>query len=110
MSNVTHSAPTRNPSTRCSEGWSGCSRNHRAEVGLVLPAAVPADSIIITDDLIDAGRSLKGGWNARQLAALGVAWPPNRGWRRRLCGQVLPKAKVALFFSRGGQEVPVGLR
>jgi ribonuclease HI len=33
---------------------------------------------------IEAGKSKKGGFTRAQLAIWGVAWPPRKGWRRRL--------------------------
>ena len=33
---------------------------------------------------IEAGRSPKGGWKAKQLRKWGVPWPPPKGWRKKL--------------------------
>jgi hypothetical protein len=42
----------------------------------------------LTEQQIEAGRSPKGGWNRKQLAAWGVPWPPPKGWRIALtCGR-----------------------
>lgn len=30
-----------------------------------------------------------GGWTRRQLAALGISWPPPKGWKRSLIGRPL---------------------
>ena len=35
-------------------------------------------------ETIALGRSERGGWNKPQLAMLGIAWPPIRGWRSAL--------------------------
>ena len=35
--------------------------------------------IILTQELIEAGISSKGGYNKCQLAALGIEWPPQKG-------------------------------
>lgn len=37
---------------------------------------------LVTDDLIHKIRSRAGGWNRIQLDALGVEWPPKKGWRK----------------------------
>jgi hypothetical protein len=33
---------------------------------------------------VEAARTLNGGWTKATLAGWGVAWPPPRGWKRRL--------------------------
>lgn len=38
----------------------------------------------LTEAEIDAARTAKGGWTAKQLAAWGVSWPPPKGWRKAL--------------------------
>lgn len=52
----------------------------------------------VTDAEIDAARSSEGGWTRDQLAEWGVAWPPPRGWRKRLTRQER-KAKRTLDLS-----------
>ena len=37
----------------------------------------------ISPEEIEAGKSARGGWTRRQLAELGVPWPP-KGWKRAL--------------------------
>lgn len=39
---------------------------------------------IVTADEIDAARTARGGWTKETLAQWGIAWPPPRGWRKRL--------------------------
>ncbi len=40
---------------------------------------------------IEAARTPKGGWTKAQLAAWGVPWPPQKGWRERLAaGEAFP--------------------
>lgn len=34
--------------------------------------------------IIDAFKTDAGGWKRESLALLGVAWPPRKGWRKRL--------------------------
>lgn len=38
----------------------------------------------VSDAEIDAARTPKGGWKAKQLAAWGVPWPPPTGWPKKL--------------------------
>lgn len=49
-------------------------------------------TVPVTEDLIEAARSPRGGWTRAGLALLGVPWPPPKGWRRRLPGRRIPRA------------------
>jgi len=64
-----------------------------------------SDSLQITDELIEAGKSDRGGWTKAQLAILGVPWPPEAGWKDRVRGRLIPKSEadrfVGLRNSRG---------
>lgn len=45
----------------------------------------------LTDEQIDAARTPRGAWSAKQLAEWGVPWPPPRGWRKALLrGEEIP--------------------
>jgi len=55
--------------------------------------------MMLTDKLIDCGRSKAGGWSRPQLACLGVAWPPRRGWKRALVGTNIQDAVYNKFLS-----------
>lgn len=46
-----------------------------------------SDEFVITREWMDRFSSFNRGWTRRQLEALGVAWPPIHGWRRRLEGK-----------------------
>lgn len=41
----------------------------------------------ITEAFIEKIASGEGGWNRPQLALLGVAWPPAKGWKQTLLGK-----------------------
>lgn len=41
----------------------------------------------ITATLLDAGKSIRGGWNRKQMDILGVSWPPREGWQRSVIGK-----------------------
>jgi len=41
------------------------------------------------------------GWTRKQLACLGVAWPPRRGWKYRLEGREIPDATARAFEREG---------
>jgi ribonuclease HI len=54
--------------------------------------------IEVTDELIDAAMSAAGGWSRKQLAILGVPWPPVKGWRAMLIGTKLDADKAATLI------------
>lgn len=49
-------------------------------------------TINLTQDLIGALQTEYGGFTAATLKALGVAWPPLQGWRRKLIGSDITEA------------------
>lgn len=51
----------------------------------------------ITAEWLELHATGPGGWTARQLATLGISWPPVKGWRSRLVGQVITAEQVAEF-------------
>ena len=52
----------------------------------------------ITDAFMERGLSKRGGWNRRQLAALGVAWPLRSGWRKALLGRWVFREQANQFL------------
>lgn len=51
----------------------------------------------ITRQWIMGGRSRGGGWTRIQLDAIGVPWPPQRGWIDRVCGRHLSADRQRTF-------------
>lgn len=51
--------------------------------------------------IVDEGRTEKGGFTRQQLELWGVEWPPQKGWRKRLEKQKepLPEPKQQLRAS-----------
>lgn len=41
----------------------------------------------ITNEWLIANRTKAGGYTKRQLALLGVEWPPRTGWKRAVIGR-----------------------
>ncbi len=60
------------------------------------------EQVQITQELIQAGESGAGGWNQAQLELLGVKWPLQHGWRRRIEGSLIPKADAEKFIRLRG--------
>jgi hypothetical protein len=67
-----------------------------------------ADVIAVTAELIEAGRSERGGWSKAQLALLGVVWPPPAGWKRVVIGRSIPQADAERFVQLRGGGRPGG--
>jgi len=57
------------------------------------------EHITLTHEMIEQGSSSQGGWNMNQLEALGVTWPPRKGWKARLDGTRIEKASYERFLS-----------
>lgn len=45
---------------------------------------VDAITAAVSNEEIEAAKTPKGGWKAKQLAAWGISWPPPHGWRKKL--------------------------
>lgn len=49
----------------------------------------------LSNDVIVAGMSKRGGWTRKTLAGWGVPWPPPKGWRKALTeGTPIPTENV----------------
>lgn len=57
----------------------------------------------LTREFIDQGKSARGGWNRKQLALLGIPWPPPRGWPKKLEGKELSDEDAAKFLELTGK-------
>lgn len=53
----------------------------------------------ITEDLLLAGRATAGGWKKAQLALIGVAWPPPKGWKATVIGTDISDEDAARFLA-----------
>lgn len=58
--------------------------------------------MIVTHELILEGMSGNGGWNAKQFALLGIAWPPFHGWKYSVIGQEISEEDAAEFVRLRG--------
>jgi len=50
----------------------------------------------------------KRSWNADQLAILGVAWPPTKGWMRQLVGKEISESDAERVAALRGRERQTG--
>ena len=60
------------------------------------------EQVTVTNEMIEAGKSEIGGWNRRQVEAIGMKWPLTQGWKFRIIGTTVEKSKVAAFLSLKG--------
>src|ERR1700731_2261083 len=49
-------------------------------------------------------RTGKSGWNAKQLALLGIAWPPHAGWIYQVCQQAISDEIKTKFEELAGKS------
>jgi len=57
-------------------------------------------NMILTHEIFEQGKSLKGGWNSAQLRALGIdGMKQNKGWKHTIIGKEIDDSKVAMFLS-----------
>jgi hypothetical protein len=52
---------------------------------------------VITMQWLEEHRSQRGAWTADQFQAIGLAWPPPRGWKRRVIGKEISDEARARF-------------
>lgn len=61
-----------------------------------------SDYITLTEELLNEIRTLKGGYNRKQLHALDISWPPKAGWKRALTNTVIDKFKFIKYVQATG--------
>ncbi len=66
------------------------------------------DQRIVDEELLSEGKSDNGGWTRPQLKILGVAWPPKKGWKKRMVRKrrVIPVEDAARFVALRGARKP----
>lgn len=59
----------------------------------------------VTQDWLKANsRNGVVGWNAKQLAVLGISWPPHKGWAREIEGKSITDQQRFDFEALSGQS------
>jgi hypothetical protein len=58
---------------------------------------------IITEAMLESGRSDEGGWNKAQVRAIGIPWPLKEGWKRRHSGQEITHQQYEQFMALRGR-------
>jgi len=57
--------------------------------------------MIVTKKWIESNTTPRGAWTARQLACIGVSWPPIAGWKDRVCGTKISGSAAKSFEQLG---------
>lgn len=55
------------------------------------------DFVILTQEIILAARTPNGGYTKKQLAAIGVDWPPQKGWAKAVVGKQITRQQFEIF-------------
>jgi len=53
--------------------------------------------MIVTKEYLNKNKTSKGGWTKKQINALGIDWPPTKGWKKRAIGHVMTEEKARAF-------------
>lgn len=59
----------------------------------------------VTKEFIESGMSERGGWNKAQFECLGIPWPPQGGWKRKIIGAEITQEKADLFLALKGKTL-----
>jgi len=59
------------------------------------------DDFVITAYWIEQNCTIRGGWTAKQLALIGIPWPPVKGWKQRRVGKSISLEAKAKFEALG---------
>ncbi len=51
----------------------------------------------VTKDWINANRTEKKSFTRKQIQALGLKWPPEKGWINKICGSLVPMEDAEAF-------------
>lgn len=52
----------------------------------------------VSKELIESGKSERGGWNRAQILSLGETWPPQVGWKKRAIGREISPLLARTLF------------
>jgi hypothetical protein len=82
----------------------GIQRFCSAEPKPAAPTRTARESHIVTKEWLRKHATIHGAWTRAQLAVLGVAWPPPKGWQRDIAGTSIGITDKKLFEC-GGRAV-----
>lgn len=59
----------------------------------------------LTHELIMQYRTPKGGWRKAQIEALGLTWPPQKGWVKEVVGMELTDRQFHQFTGKNPAQL-----
>jgi len=62
------------------------------------------DNLIQLNEMLIDKAARNGGYSRRQLAAVGIEWPPAKGWKKTLVGKRVPAKAFHVFFRTSEKE------
>lgn len=54
--------------------------------------------MLVTEEILKQAISSRGGYSRKQLALIGVQWPPKSGWKRSVLGKDFPSEVLKQFI------------
>lgn len=64
--------------------------------------------MIVTKTWVHAHKTVRGGWTKKQLAVLGVPWPPPKGWLKAVVGtQITESQRIEFEAARSATGPPL---
>jgi hypothetical protein len=67
---------------------------------------VDSNGIVLTKEMIDAAATSGCGFTKRQIEAVGVQWPPAKGWKKHLVGKLVTAKQYSTFSKCRGTPTP----
>ena len=58
--------------------------------------------VTVNKELLALAATTTGGYTRKQLGALGVSWPPPKGWKRRAVGRKISLSGFDVLMSDAG--------
>ena len=52
----------------------------------------------VTEEFIKKGKTLKGGYTKKQLEILGISWPPQKGWVKKVLNKEISVEEAEEFI------------
>ena len=58
--------------------------------------------VTVNQDLLALAATTRGGYTRKQLDALGVPWPPTKGWKRKVVGRRISMSSFDVLMAEAG--------
>ena len=59
-------------------------------------------NVTVNKDLLALAATARGGYTQTQLEAIGVTWPPPKGWKRAVVGRRISRTSFDVLMSEAG--------